>query len=102
MIFIQTEIEAVFGCAERGKTKYFLVKFKGENEKKIIDWEMAKKYPLIFMEYFGDRLTWPPLHEIISSSDNEDDADPDQDDTTPQQSHESEKQAEPNDIEWDI
>lgn len=78
----------VFGCSEREGVKYFLVKFKGAVEKQIIDWEIAKEQPLIFMEYFASRLTWPPTHECMDPNDKIVD-----DDNIQQQ---------PNDIEWDI
>lgn len=78
----------VFGCTEREGVKYFLVKFKGEDEKRIIDWQTAKEQPLVFMEYFASRLTWPPLHECLDPND------------TVADDNNIQEQA--NDIEWDI
>lgn len=84
-----------------------MVKFKGEKAKKIIDWEKAKKHPLIFMEYFGARLTWPSSHEIIDPMDNTADSEEDQDDVYQKDidaelGHDETNHAEPNDIEWEI
>lgn len=74
------------------------------DEKKIIDWEAAKKRSRIFMEYFGVRLTWPPMYEIIDANDNISDVP--QNDYQENDNHDeiqdSSKNAEPNDIEWDI
>lgn len=61
------------------------------------------------MEYFGARLTWPPMNEIIDPMDstvdsdekqNEDDVH--QDDIDADLSHDETNRAEPNDIEWDL
>lgn len=34
-------------------------------ENEIIDWENAKKYSLQVMEYFGSRLVWNQMQDII-------------------------------------
>lgn len=59
------------------------------------------------MEYFGARLNWPLLHEIIASYDDSADSDDDQnwvyqDDMHLRQDHKNDNNAEPNDKQWDI
>lgn len=59
------------------------------------------------MEYFGARLNWPPLHEIIDPNDDSADSDDDQncvyqDNMQLRQDHENDNNAEPNAIQWDI
>lgn len=63
----------VFGCGQRNGIKFFLIQFKGENVKRIIDWETAKAYFVDIMEYFGSRLAWPPMHELIDPNDDNED-----------------------------
>lgn len=58
-------IDQIIGCGERHRKKYFLVRYRGENENKIIDWEKAKQYSLEVMEFFGRRLVWSSIENII-------------------------------------
>lgn len=100
---VSTEIEEVFGCAQRGKVKYFLVKYKGMQEKTIIDWETAKNQPLIFIEFFGARLTWPPISELIDPNDSIlNDAEDDDEENVNHDPNGGSSGDEPNDIHWDI
>lgn len=58
-------IDQIIGCGERHGQKHFLVRFKGENQNEIIDWETAKQYSLEVMEYFGSRLVWKSIDVIV-------------------------------------
>lgn len=58
-------IDAIIGCGQRNGKKYFLVRYKGDRKNDIIDWETAKRYSLEVMEYFGSRLVWSALDNII-------------------------------------
>lgn len=68
-----SELDQIIGCGLRNGTKYFLVRFKGEAENQIIDWETAKQYSVKVMEYFGARLVWSPIGTIIDPERDEDD-----------------------------
>lgn len=58
-------IDCILGCGERNGNKYFLVKFRGERQNSIIDWETAKNYSLDVMEFFGSRLVWSSIDSAI-------------------------------------
>ncbi|XP_031624988.1 chromobox protein homolog 1-like [Contarinia nasturtii] len=58
-------LDHILGCGQRNGKKYFLVRFKNENENRLIDWETAKKYSTNVMEYFGSRLAWTSVENII-------------------------------------
>lgn len=60
-----TEIDQIIGCGQRNGLRYFLVRFKNSTENDLIDWEAAKEYSLQVMEYFGSRLVWTSVHDII-------------------------------------
>lgn len=60
-------MDAIIGCGQRNGKKYFLVRYKGRNFNEIIDWETAKRYSLEVMDYFGSRLAWSPLENIVDS-----------------------------------
>lgn len=53
------------GCGERNGQKYFLVRFKGGKNSEIVDWETAKQYSVDVMEFFGSRLVWKSMDEIL-------------------------------------
>lgn len=100
---VSTEIEEVIGCAQRGNVKYFLEKYKGMQEKTIIDWETAKNQPLIFIEFFGERLTWPPMLELIGPNDSTlNNAEDDDEENAYHDPNGGISGDEPNDIYWDI
>lgn len=65
MILFSPVIDQIIGCGMRNGKKYFLVRFKGERQNEIIDWEAAKKYSVEVMEYFGSRLVWAPIENVI-------------------------------------
>lgn len=58
-------IDQIIGCGERSGKKYFLVRFKGERENVLIEWEEAKKYAVEVMEFFGKRLVWQSVDAVI-------------------------------------
>lgn len=41
------------------------MRFKGQDENEIIDWETAKQYSIEVMEYFGSRTVWTQMRNII-------------------------------------
>lgn len=51
--------------------KYFLVRFKGATENEIVDWDSAEEFAVQVMEFFGSRLKWTSLDNIVD--DTEDD-----------------------------
>lgn len=63
--FFSTEIDHIIGCGQRLGMKYFLVRFKGAQENEIIDWNAAKEFAVQVMEFFGSRLKWSSLDEIV-------------------------------------
>lgn len=58
-------LDQIIGCGQRRGNKYFLVRFKGQDNNEIIDWEMAKQYSNEFMEFFGSRTVWTEMKNII-------------------------------------
>lgn len=58
-------IDCILGCGKRDGNKYFLVKFRGERQNAIIDWETAKQYSLEVMEFFGSRLIWSSIDDVV-------------------------------------
>lgn len=63
-----SEIDHVIGCGQRNGMKYFLVRFKGAQQNEIIDWNAAKEFAVQVMEFFGSRLKWSSLDNIIDDS----------------------------------
>lgn len=58
-------IDHVIGCGQRNGQKYFLVRFRGQNQNEIIDWETAKEHAIEVMEFFGSRTIWTDVNNII-------------------------------------
>lgn len=48
--------------------KYFLVRFKGSQQNEIIDWNAAKEYAVQVMEFFGSRLKWSSLDNVVDET----------------------------------
>lgn len=104
--FVSTEIEQIFGCGQQNNTRYFLVKFKGEEEKTFIDWDTAKNYSVDVMEYFGSRLVWQPRYELMNSDDDQTPSDADSEASSDHERNGNQNPIEelenaPNDIEYD-
>lgn len=64
-IFLCSVIDQIIGCGLRDGKKYFLVRYRGEQQSQIIDWDTAKLHSLEVMEFFGSRLVWGPIDRII-------------------------------------
>lgn len=58
-------LDQIIGCGERNGHKYFLVRFRGDRQNEMIDWETAKQYSLDVMEFFGSRLVWKSIDTIV-------------------------------------
>lgn len=58
-------LDQIIGCGQRNGNKFFLVRFKGQDETEIIDWETAKQYSIDVMEFFGSRIVWSEMQNII-------------------------------------
>jgi hypothetical protein len=58
-------LDQILGCGQRNGMNYFLVRFKNATESELIDWEAAKQYSVAVMEYFGSRLVWKPIQNVI-------------------------------------
>ncbi|XP_031639972.1 chromobox protein homolog 1-like [Contarinia nasturtii] len=58
-------LDQIIGCGQRNGKKYFLVRFKHAKENELIDWDTAKQYSLDVMEYFGSRLVWNSVENLI-------------------------------------
>lgn len=103
--YIFTEIDQIIGCGQRDNAKYFLVRFKNAPQNELIDWETAKEYSLQVMEYFGSRLVWDSVQDIINPEDDGDliDQQDDDDEERPNASVSSSSAAPnpPNDIEYE-
>lgn len=65
MELFTTEIDQIIGCGQRNGAKYFLVRYKNATQNELLDWESAKEYSLQVMQYFGSRLVWDPVRNII-------------------------------------
>lgn len=99
-------LDHIIGCGERNGRKYFLVRFKGASQNELIDWEAAKAYSLQVMEYFGSRLVWSSIENIIDPEnddnvDYDDDLDDDHDKQMASTSEQSRQNPLPNEIEYE-
>lgn len=68
-------MDHIIGCGQRNGIKYFLVRFKGSLENEVIVWNAAKEYAVQVMEFFGSRLKWSPLENIVDDAVDEQDSD---------------------------
>lgn len=66
------ELDQIIGCGTRNGKRYFLVRFKQSKDNEIIDWEAAKPYSAQVMEYFGSRLVWRAIDNILDSDHDDD------------------------------
>lgn len=58
-------VDHIIGCGQRHGSKYFLIRFKGQEKYEIVDWESAKQYSVDIMEFFGSRTVWTEMQNII-------------------------------------
>lgn len=90
----------------RNGSKYFLVRFKNATQNELIDWDTAKKYSQQVMEYFGSRLVWTSVENVIDPEndyiDQQNDADDERSNrNSSNQPSTSTAHNPPNDIEYD-